>query len=173
MVTIIGTYDVEIISTTVEGIKHIQSAANSPYLVWYIQDSVVVSPNKDAVIVIGGENETSSGRYQCHHVQMYEVTSGKWRNDPLPSLIHGRKRASSFIFDQTVYTVAGGECEEKEGLLSSMECLDLTNVISGWQTCGPDLPDPIEEAASCVLDQWVWLSGGWNSSSQRVKSLYQ
>ena len=112
--------DIQMISITVEGVKNIKRAASTPYSVGFILDSTVISPDKESVFVIGGWYHIN-GRSEYDHVLMYDISSGRWRGDPLPSLITGRYQASSFILNQTIYTV-GGYIPDK-GRLSSMECL--------------------------------------------------
>ncbi len=46
-----------------------------------------------------------------------------------------------------------------------MDCLDLEDLQSGWLSCGPDIPHAISRMSTCVMGNWVWLTGGVNGSS--------
>ncbi len=39
-------------------------------------------------------------------------------------------------------------------------CLDLENSHSAWVSCAPEIPIDGIRVAACVMDEWIWVTGG-------------
>ncbi len=144
--------EVEYLHMTPEGIT-IQSAPSLPCKMAYA--SITADVDGGNVYVIGGEAKWPNGSETNDQVFRFDVEHEVCTE--LPKLLNGRSRASAFTLGSNLYVVGG---KNVSGRFSSMECLDLKDLLSGWRGCGPRLEPGRYGHASCVLGSWVYVSGG-------------
>ncbi len=155
--------EVEYLHMTPEGIT-VQPA---PSLPCKLADSAIVTdPDGSTVYVVGGDAYWPDGTFTSNQVLKFDSNIEVWSH--LPRLLTGRKHHSAAVLGTHIYVIGGKDLSSTH--LSSVEHLNLQDILSGWQHSDPDFPYDIYYHASCVTDSLLWVSGGWPSTQ---KSLYR
>ncbi len=135
---------VEYIHMSPEGIT-VQPGPSFPHNIEYA--SVAVNTEGSTVYVIGGDVDS---------IITVDVQKELW--SPLPNLQTRRRYGTAFFMNNHVYTVGGFDMNGNR--LSTMECLNINSIESGWIDCGADLPEGRVYHASCVASGYAYISGG-------------
>lgn len=150
------TDEVQRLGIVSDDIKQLSSAPSIPYKVHFA--STVVMDRK--VYIIGGQVELADGTLEeaSNRMAVLDMNTGIWSSVDEPKLNVGRRWATAFVLDNTIYTGGGWD---GSNTLTDMECLESNS----WRACGPlGLPEPTSRLASCVHGGYVWFSGGRDSS---------
>ena len=146
---VIGGNGVQRLAVSTEGITHLSNGPSLPYKAYNSrQSSTIVNPTGTYIYV-------SNADYSSRKVSRLGVETSTWSN--LPGLTVGRRSGSAFMLGDTLYAVGGYTAIST---LSSMEFLKLNEPGATWKLTNVSLPTAVGGMATCVMDSWVWLSGG-------------
>ncbi len=154
-VVVLGGYDknemalnsvqfIDIVNGTIIGVDN---APDLPYEM--TTTSVVTDESGQNVFVVASRYPRASDRLVW--ALSSDFKHKRWNQTPKPSI--RREVPITFILNNILY-ITGGP--------GYMECIDLKNMSSGWRNCGSKFPQGIFWASSCIMDDWVWFSGGYH-----------
>ena len=149
------------------GIKQLDNGPSLPFKMERLGDSVVLDLSGRFVYVVGGLTLIAGSKTEKNLVFKFDIRNSSWSS--MPDLITGRHSNSAFMFNNTLYTICGST---GSNALSSMESLDLADTYPVWKSAKPSLPIKAHASSSCIMDSWVWISGGYGHQST-LKSMYK
>ena len=162
--TVFVTYTGDRFTVSKEDIKklnNVPSWTNQGKQVWHYGSSAVVDPSGRFVYVIGG-----SGSLFTSPAKKLDTQTLSWSD--IPSLITERYFPCAFIINDMLYTIGG--MRGSNFYYSDMESLDLKNPQSVWKKTSQNFPVAAAASASCVMNSWVWISGGLEGANKAAIS---
>ena len=129
------------------------------------QHSVALLDGK--IYVIGGQFNHDSQQLDQTMVDIYDPASDTWSEGPPLPVAHSHSEGATFVHDDRIWMVGGHSTPEggKKGF-----CPNVVTLVEGgeWEvTC--HLPKPISSPAAAIINDRLYVAGGWDGRMDEDK----
>lgn len=122
------------------------------------QHSVAVLNNK--LYIIGGQFNHDSQQLDQTRVDIYDPEADSWSEGPALPVAHSHSEGATFVCKNRIWMIGGHSTPEggKKGFCRNVVTLEEG---SEWEvTC--HLPKPISSPAAAIIDDRLYVAGGWD-----------